>query len=73
MRRKNIFLVAILVLPTLVSMANICSAGGFAYEAGDFAVGAKLENFTLPDLSDAEQSFDKLKGKNGAVLVWVSA
>ena len=73
MREKNIFLVAILVLLTFVSTANVCSAGGVADEAGDFAVGARLENFTLPDLSGAEQSFDKLKGKNGAVLVWVSA
>jgi len=40
---------------------------------GDHAIGAKLENFTLPDLSGAEQSLDKLEGENGAVLVWVSA
>jgi peroxiredoxin len=73
MREKNIFLIAILILLTLVSTANVCSAGGVAYEADDFAVGAKLENFILPDLSGAVQSFDKLKGKNGAILVWVSA
>ena len=57
----------ILALLAFVSTANVGSA------KGDFAVGTKLENFTLPDLSGAEQSFDKLKGKNGAVLVWVSA
>jgi peroxiredoxin len=69
MRRKSIFLIAILALLAFVS----CSSGDFADERGDLAVGAKLENFTLPDLSGAEQSFDELKGKNGAVLVWVSA
>ncbi len=73
MIRKSISLVVILVLLAFVSTANACSAGGIADETGDLAVGAKLENFTLPDLSGVQQSFDKLKGKNGAVLVWVSA
>jgi thiol-disulfide isomerase/thioredoxin len=69
MRRKSIFLVAILALLAFTSTA--CSEE--FVPKGNFAVGAKLENFTLPDLSGAEQSFDKLKGENGAVLVWVSA
>jgi peroxiredoxin len=67
MRRKSIFLVTILALLAFVSTTNISSA------KADFAVGTKLDNFTLPDLSGAQQSFDKLKGKNGAVLVWLSA
>jgi hypothetical protein len=29
----------------------------------NLAAGTKLENFTLPDLSGAEQSLDKLKAK----------
>ena len=41
--------------------------------AEDFAVGSTLENFTLPDTNGAEQSFDKLKGKNGTVVVFLSA
>ncbi|HEX8734947.1 MAG TPA: redoxin domain-containing protein [Pyrinomonadaceae bacterium] len=69
MRRKSIFLVAILALLAFVSTA--CTEE--FVPKGNFAVGTKLENFTLPDLSGAEQSFDKLKGENGAVLVWVSA
>jgi len=73
MRQKSIFLAAALALLVFVSITNSCSAGGFADEKGDFAVGTKLENFTLPDVHGAEQSLDKLKGKNGAVLVWVSA
>lgn len=73
MRRKSIFLVAILALLAFISMSNACSAGGVADEKGDLAVGTKLESFTLPDVHDAQQSFDKLKGENGAVLVWVSA
>lgn len=64
MKRKSILLVAVLAL--FISFAQTGSAN-------DFAVGTKLENFTLPDLEGKEQSFDKLKGKNGAVLIWVSA
>ncbi len=52
MKRKSISLVMILLL-AFVSMTNACSAGAFADEEGDFAVGAKLENFTLPDTSGA--------------------
>ena len=70
MRRKSIFLVAMLALLAFVSTA--CSEKG-DFAKVDFAVGTKLESFTLPDLSGAQQSFDKLKGENGAVLVWVSA
>ncbi len=74
MRRKSISLATILALLAFILTANGCSAGDFAKgDFGNFVVGTKLENFTLPDLSGAEQSFDKLKGENGAVLVWVSA
>lgn len=74
MRRNSIFPAALLALLALILTANGCGAGGYAKgEFGDFAVGTKLENFNLPDLSGAAQSLNKLKGENGAVLVWVSA
>ena len=41
--------------------------------AGDFAIGTTLENFTLPDTNGAMRSFNDLKGKNGAVIVFLSA
>lgn len=69
MRRISCLSAAIIGLLTFIS----CSSGGIADDAGDLAIGAKVENFTLRDLSGAEQSLDKLKGENGAVLVWVSA
>jgi peroxiredoxin len=72
MRRKSISLVATLALLAFVLTAIGCS-GGSDFVAVEFPVGTKLESFTLPDLSGAEQSLDKLKGENGAVLVWVSA
>jgi peroxiredoxin len=73
MRRKSISLVVILALLAFVSTANACSARTVADAKGDLPVGTKVGNFTLPDVHGAEQSLDKLKGKNGAVLVWVSA
>ena len=66
MKRKTIFLTAIFAIIAVVSFANKTNAQ-------EFAVGSTLESFTLTDLSGAEQSFDKLKGKNGAVLVFLSA
>ena len=72
MRRKSILPVATLALLAFVFMATGCSTKE-DFVAVDFPVGTKLENFTLPDVSGAEQSLDKLKGENGAVLVWVSA
>jgi len=69
MRRRSNVLAKTLVLLALVSTA--CSEE--FVPKGDFAIGTKLENFTLPDLSGAKKSLDELEGENGAVLVWVSA
>jgi peroxiredoxin len=69
MRSKTIFLIAILVVSALISTA--CEEEYVPQV--DLAVGTKIENFTLPDLSGTQQSLDKMKGENGAVLVWVSA
>jgi len=69
MKRKSIFLVATLALLAFVSM----SCGEEYVPKGEFAVGKKLENFTLPDLNGEARSLDELKGENGSVLVWVSA
>ena len=38
-----------------------------------FAVGSTLANFSLPDVNGKLQSFDDLKGKNGAVVIFLSA
>ena len=41
--------------------------------AGDFAIGTTLENFSLPDTAGKVHSLNDLKGKNGTVLVFLSA
>ncbi len=52
-------------------------AAMFAFAVGAYAqgiqVGATLADFSLADTSGKMQSFNSLKGKNGAVLVWLSA
>lgn len=72
MRRKSILLVAVLVLMAIVLPTSGCDEDA-VFPENHFAVGTKLENFTLPDLDGTEQSLDKLEGENGAVLVFVSA
>ena len=64
MKRKSILFV--LALAVFVSLANVGSAV-------DFAVGTVLEDFKLTDINGAEQSFSKLKGEKGTILVFLSA
>ena len=64
MKRKIVLFVAIFAL--FVSFDNVG-------EADSFAVGTKLEDFKLADTGGKEHSFNTLKGKNGAVLIFLSA
>lgn len=64
MKRARLALSIFLSLTAMVSTAIF---------ARDIAIGTTLENFTLPDISGSEQSFDKLKGKNGAAIIFLSA
>lgn len=65
MKRKSILFV--LALSLFVTLANVGTS------AGDFAVGTVLEDFKLTDISGTEQSFSKLKGEKGTILVFLSA
>jgi peroxiredoxin len=66
MIRKTAVLFAILTLCAFVLNPTIG-------HAGDFAIGTAVENFSLPDTNGKTQSFNDLKGKNGAVVVFLSA
>ncbi len=66
MRRMIFILLTVLAVSVFVFNINVGNAG-------DFAVGATLENFTLPDTGGKALSFNDLKGKNGAVIVFLSA
>lgn len=65
MKRKNILLATVLAMFGFVFAAQA--------QTDAFTVGTTLEDFKLTDISGKEQSFNALKGKNGAVLVWLSA
>ena len=65
MKRKSILFV--LTLFVFVLWSNVGST------AGDYAIGSTLEDFKMSDTTGAEQSFNKLKGEKGAIIVFLSA
>lgn len=67
MRRISILSIAMLFfVAAFSSTASVSGAGGLE-------IGSTIENFTLPDLNGENRSFNDLKGKNGAVVIWLSA
>ena len=66
MKRKSILFVTILALVAFVASGNISSA------KGDFAIGSTIENFTLTGTDGKQHSYNDLKGKNGAIIVFLS-
>ncbi len=65
MKKVSVLIAAVFAVFALVSFNNV--------SAEDFAVGTTLADFKLTDINGKEQSFNNLKGKNGAVLVFLSA
>lgn len=65
MKRISFLITAIFALAAFVSFNSASAKSGFA-------VGSTLEDFKLSDVNGREQSFNDLKGKNGAVLVFLS-
>jgi peroxiredoxin len=61
----SVLITAIFAVAAFISFNNVSAKDGLA-------VGSTLENFKLTDTSGAEKSFNDLKGKNGAVLVFLS-
>lgn len=60
-----------LVLIALFSLAAMFT--GPTATAGGLEIGATVENFTLPDTEGVERSLNDLKGKNGTLVIWLSA
>lgn len=67
MRRKSVFLVALLAVVTFIASTNVSNAENV------FPIGSTLEDFTMPDPNGSEHSFNDLKGKKGAVIIFLSA
>jgi peroxiredoxin len=64
MKRTAILSSIILAVFAFVSIAVV---------SADVAIGAKVDNFTLPDTSGKQQTLGELKGTNGTVIVFLSA
>lgn len=65
MKRISFLLIAVLAVAAFVSFSNVSAKDGLA-------IGAAVENFKLADTNGKEQSFNDLKGKNGAIIVFLS-
>ena len=63
MRRTNFVFSAVVAL--------VLSAA--AYSQASLAVGASIESFSLPDTAGATHTLKSLEGKNGALIVFLSA
>ena len=60
------------VLVSVVLLASFFATGSRA-SVRDVAVGSAIENFSLPDTEGKTRSLNDLKGKKGAVIVFLSA
>jgi len=67
MKQRAILFVALFAVVAFFSSAVISSA-----DSG-FPIGSKLDNFTMPDPSGKDHSFNDLKGENGALVIFLSA
>jgi len=67
MRRSIFALIAVFAFLAFVLISPMSEA------RGGLEIGATVENFSLPDTDGKGQSLDGLKGKNGTLVVWLSA
>jgi len=71
--KKN--LVSTLLVTSFMLASAIIAVSGRSTEGevpAPPAIGSTLDDFTLPDASGKEQSLGSLKGKNGAVLIFMA-
>ena len=66
MRRSIFAIFALFTMLAYVTMPPVASAEALA-------IGTVVESFSLPDVDGNAQTLDGLKGKNGTVVVWLSA
>ena len=65
MKRLSFLAAVIFAVAAFIGFNNVSAKEGLA-------VGATMENFKLTDASGVSKSFNDLKGKNGAILVFLS-
>ena len=67
-RSVSIFLAAIF----LITAAVIAGSGRTTEVPAPPAIGATIEDFSLPDVTGADRALKSIKGKNGTVLIFMS-
>lgn len=73
MKRLSILATAVFFAIAAFFIFNNISGNENVSARESLAVGSKIENFKLVDTNGTEKSLNDLKGKNGAILVFVSA
>jgi peroxiredoxin len=73
MKRLSFLAAAVFFASAAFVLFNNISGEENVSASESLAIGATMENFKLIDTSGAEKSLNDLKGKNGAILVFVSA
>src|SRR5687768_6609992 len=63
----------LVVFAAAMFVMSSCDAFEDAPQKLSMDVGSTVENFKLPDTAGTEKSLQELKGKNGTILVFVSA
>ncbi|MEO8648372.1 MAG: thioredoxin family protein [Acidobacteriota bacterium] len=66
MKKKSLIFLTVLALAGFILMGNVG-------RASDFVVGTTIENFSLTTIDGRTATFNDLKGKKGAVIVFLSA
>jgi peroxiredoxin len=72
-RRKTVKFSFLLLLAIAFASLSLLPEIGVARNEKPLAIGAKIENFTLSDVGGKQNSFNELKGKNGAIVIFLSA
>ena len=69
---KKLYTFALLCALALAAAASVAPSTGAETKASGPAIGAVIEEFKLPDAGGKEHALSALKGKNGAVLIFIS-
>ena len=64
---------ALIALAAVVATVSFVSQPTTTLASGGLEIGATAENFSLPDVDGKAQTLNSLKGKNGTLVVWLSA
>ena len=72
MKKQNV--VSLLLAVLFVITASVIAGSGRATSdiPAPPAIGAAIEDFTLPDVDGKDHALNSLKGKNGAVLIFIA-